>query len=223
MRDVEPTDRIAPELLRGGVLSLDLATRTGWASTRAAGALAWPCSRPFSDLALVPPEPRPVVRFGMLTTGRPGSGHGERAALLHDWLAAFQREFDPGVIIIEQPMPAKFSKNLAATEIAIGLRMVVQSHCHRHGLPPIREVPIVSAKAWFGSKLQKNKAPMIACARRLGWDVKTDHEADALAILDLTLARAAIARKLSRNIPEDIPATSIAKRRAARSVRRARA
>lgn len=220
MRSIDPSDLIPSAALRGGVLSLDLATKTGWATTTAEGAAAWPCSKPFHDQVLLPPEPRPAVRFGTLVTGRPGSGHGERAALLHDWLAAFQREFDPGVIAIEQPMPAKFSKNLAATEIAIGLRMVVQTHCHRHGLPAIREVPIISAKAWFGSKLQKNKAPMIECARRLGWQVGTDHEADALAILDLTLARSAIARRMGPSFAVAEVKPSVAERRA---VRRARA
>jgi D-hexose-6-phosphate mutarotase len=118
-------------------------------------------------------------------------------------------------------MPAKFSKNLVATEIAIGLRVVVQTHCHRHGLPAIREVPIISAKAWFGSKLQKNKAPMIECARRLGWDVKTDHEADALAILDLTLARAEIARRYGASFAVANLKPSVAERRAARKARAA--
>jgi hypothetical protein len=219
MRAVDSSDIISADSLRGGVLSLDLATRTGWATTTAEGAAAWPCSKPFHDQVLLPPEPRPAVRFGTLITGRPGSGHGERAALLHDWLAAFQREYDPGVIIIEQPMPAKFSKNLAATEIAIGLRMVVQTHCHRHGLPPIREVPIISAKAWFGSKLQKNKAPMIECARRLGWEVKTDHEADALAILDLTLARSIMARRMGPSSHPEKMNMGVAARRAARKAR----
>lgn len=215
MRRIEPTDLIAPELLRGGVLSLDLATRTGWATTTAAHAAAWPCSRPFGHELLVRPEPRPAVRFGTLVTGRPGSGHGARAALLHDWLAAFQSEYDPGIIVIERPMPARFSRNLAATEIAIGLRMVVQSHCHRYGCE-FREVPIISAKAWFGSKLQKDKAPMIACARRLGWQVRTDHEADALAILDFTLARSAIARRMGPSFGGADVKPSVAERRAAR-------
>jgi hypothetical protein len=66
--------------------------------------------------------------------------------------------------------------------------MLVQSHAHRHGCL-FREIPIISAKAWFGSKMSKDKAPMMACARALGWAVATDHEADALAILDLFLAR----------------------------------
>jgi Holliday junction resolvasome RuvABC endonuclease subunit len=197
MRLGEPGHAIEREQLRGGVLSLDLATRTGWAFAPASAVPGWPRSQPFSAFALIPAEPRPAVRFGTLVTSRAGSAHGERAAVLGDWLAAFQRESDPGVIVIEQPMPAKFSKNLAATQIAIGLSMVVQSHAHRHGCS-FRQVPIVSAKKWFGSKLQKNKAPMIECARRLGWQVQSDHEADALAILDLTLARAAAARVLRR-------------------------
>jgi len=200
------------------VLALDIATRSGWAFADAAAALAWPRSRPFSGNALVPPEPRPPVQFGTIFTGKPGSTHGERSANLSDWLATFQEARDPGLIVIEQPMPAKFSRNLVATQIAIGLRMVVQAHCHVHGLL-FREVPIISAKAWFGSRLIKDKSPMIACAKSLGWDVATDHEADALAILDLTLARAAVAKKLPQNIPGNIPATAAGRR----AVRRARA
>jgi hypothetical protein len=212
MRPGEPSDAIAPEQLRGGVLSLDLATRVGWAFASAAGAGWWPRSRPFSGLALVPAEPRPPVTFGTLITGKPGSSHGDRAAMLAGWLSDIQEEWDPGVIVIEQPMPAKFSKNLAATQIAIGLSMIVQGHAARRGCA-FRQVPIISAKAWFGSKLQKDKAPMMACARSLGWEVGSDHEADALAILDLTLARAAIARKVAQNIPEIIRAASAAERR----------
>lgn len=204
MRGVEPTDRIAPEHLRGGVLSLDLATRTGWAYAAADAVLAWPCSKPFYDMVLLPPERRPEASFGTLQTGKPGSSHGERAQALTAWLEDLQQARAPGVIVIEQPMPAKFSKNLAATQIAIGLSMVVQGHAARHGCS-FRQVPIISAKAWFGSKLQKNKAPMIECARRLGWQVQSDHEADALAILDLTLARAEIARRYAEKLV-DVPA-----------------
>jgi Holliday junction resolvasome RuvABC endonuclease subunit len=197
MRGIEASDGVPDAALRGGVLSLDLATRTGWAMTRAEHARAWPRSRPFSGLALVPPEPRPPAEFGTLMTGKPGSTHGERAAALVTWLDKVQADHRPGVIVIEQPMPAKFSKNLAATQIAIGLSMVVQSHAHRHGCL-FREIPIISAKAWFGSKMSKDKAPMMACARALGWAVATDHEADALAILDLFLARMMAARAMGR-------------------------
>jgi len=226
----EDGHRIEAASLRGGVLAMDLATRCGWAFADAAAVRAWPSSQPFAHRSqsdansgrvrsLIPPEARPPARFGTIITGKPGSTHGERSACLSDWLGAFQQAHGPGLIVIEQPMPAKFSRNLSATEIAIGLRMVVQAHCHRHGLPAIREVPIISAKAWFGSRLQKDKAPMMACARSLGWEVATDHEADALAILDLTLARAAVAAKI---VPQ-IPATaSVAERRAVRTGTRAR-
>lgn len=206
---------IAPEQLRGGVLSLDLATLTGWAFAATEAAIAWPCSKPFHDHVLLPPEPRPGASFGTLRTGKPGSAHGERAQALADWLEELQRTSDPGVIVIEQPMPAKFSKNLAATQIAIGLSMVVQSHAHRHGCS-FRQVPIVSAKAWFGSKLQKNKAPMIECARRLGWHVQSDHEADALAILDLTLARAEIARRYGDKLAASNAVAKVKRRQPAR-------
>jgi Holliday junction resolvasome RuvABC endonuclease subunit len=218
MRRPEPSDAFGAGEVRGGVLCLDLATRTGWAYADALAVSRWPCSKPFQDQALIPPEPRPPASFGTLLTGKPTSSHGERAHALAHWLDEMQRTNSPGIIVIEQPMPAKFSRNLAATQIAIGLSMVVQSHAHRHGCS-FRQVPIISAKAWFGSKLQKNKAPMIECARRLGWEVETDHEADALAILDLTLARAEIARRYGDNLAASNAVAKVKRRQSARVMR----
>lgn len=190
------TAAVNPAAAAGGVLALDLATRTGWAHAGPESVPDWPRSKPFSGSVLVPPEPRPAVLFGTVVTGKPGTSHGHRHAALGSWLEEIAGRLRFSLVVIEQPMPAKFSRNLAATEIALGFRAVVQAFAFRRDLA-FAEVPIVSAKAWFGSRMSKDKRPMIATAQSLGWQVGTDHEADALAILDLTLARAAQARRLA--------------------------
>lgn len=196
MRRTSESDLLPSACRSKGVLALDLASKTGWAFAPPSSVVGWPGTRPFADVGLVAADPRPPASFGTIVTGRPGSSHGERAAALDEWLEAMHERSRLGLVVVEQPMPAKFSKNMAATEIAIGLRMIVQAFCARRGIAGPWEVPIISAKSWFGSKLQKDKRPMIATAKSLGWDVGTDHEADALAILDLVLARAVNAGRL---------------------------
>lgn len=195
MRRAELVDLIDPARLARGVLALDLSSSTGWAFAGGDAAAHWPTSKPYADHALVRPDPRPpAVRFGTIELGR--GGHGVRGALLSEWLRSATRP--SGVVVIEQAIPAKAARaNQKSMEIALGLRMVVLAWAAQHKVE-VRECPVISAKSWFGSKMVRDKAPMMSTARLVGWDVKTDHEADALAILDLTLARAAMAAKMRR-------------------------
>lgn len=194
MRRAADKDLIDPARLARGVLALDLSSSVGWAFANGDAAARWPMSRPYSDVALVPPEPRPAsVRFGTKELGR--GLHGVRGALLSEFLRAATSA--PGVVVIEQAIPAKARRaNQASMEIALGLRMVVGAWAAQYGVE-VRECPVQSAKSWFGSALVRDKAPMIATANAIGWPVRSDHEADALAILDLTLARNAMASRLA--------------------------
>ncbi|WP_426163049.1 hypothetical protein [Sandarakinorhabdus sp. DWP1-3-1] len=192
MRRAEESDLLPAAAFRRGVLALDLSSATGWAFARPGCIADWPVTRPFNDLAMIEPDPRPLpeVGFGTWELGR--GLHGRRFDALSQMLRAHAA---PGLVVIEQAIPGKFSRTNAATEIAQGLRAVVCGWAANRGVV-LREAPINSVKAWFGSPMQRDKAPMIAMAKRLGFDVKSDHEADALAILDLTLARGAMAARL---------------------------
>jgi hypothetical protein len=192
MRRAEESDLLPSAAFARGVLALDLSSATGWAFCRPGAVAGWPVTRPFNDIALIPPEPRPIVDVGFGTWELGRGLHGQRFDRLSQHLRAHAA---PGLVIIEQAIPGKFSRTNAATEIAQGLRAVVCGWAANKGVV-LREAPINSVKAWFGSPMQRDKAPMIATAKRLGWPVLDDHQADALAILDLTLARAAMAARL---------------------------
>ena len=192
MRRADHNDLLPAAAFRRGVLALDLSSATGWAFCRPGAVAAWPVTRPFTGLTIVPPDPRPLTEIGFGTWDLGRGLHGRRFDALSQHLRAHAA---PGLVIIEQAIPGKFSRTNSATEIAQGLRAVVCGWAANKNVV-LREAPINSVKAWFGSPMQRDKAPMIAMAKTLGFAVQTDHEADALAILDLSLARGAMAARL---------------------------
>jgi hypothetical protein len=191
MRGVRPEDLLPRAAYSRGAWSLDLATATGYAVAPPEAVASWPTDRP-GHSGIIEPMKRPDgISFGTKVLKRDAS-QGHRFAQFEAWLGQFA---PPGVCFIEEAIPGHASRNQAATQIAMGLRSGVYAWAFRENVQVV-EVPVVTAKAWFGSKLSSDKTPMIEMARRLGWMVQTDHEADALAILDFGLAYGAQAARI---------------------------
>lgn len=191
-RRIEPSDQLYPAVLRAGVLALDLSSSVGWSRTTRDGVLAWPSDKP--GTSLIAPLPRPPVDYGTVRLGELKS-HGHRGNVFDGWLNEELCERGQGFVIIEEAIPSHRSRNRAANELALGLRMIAHSAAARHGAF-IREVNVVAVKAWFTGRTHAKKPEMMAAAEALGWPVRTDHEADALAVLDLACARSAAAARL---------------------------
>lgn len=193
-RRVEPSDLLNPSALREGLLALDLSSSVGWARAPRHAVLAWPADKP--GTSLIASLPRPAVEWGTLKLGT--GEHGARGERFRAHLEAELEAGGPGYVVIEEAIPSHRSRNRAANEMALGLRMIARSVASRHGAI-VREFNVVSIKAWMTGKVHAKKPEMMAAARALGWEVGSDHEADALGILDLACARsAAAARMLGR-------------------------
>jgi Holliday junction resolvasome RuvABC endonuclease subunit len=146
------------------ILTLDLATRTGWAS--------WDGERRESG-------------FVDFLTKR-GESPGCRYIHFNRWLHATIEAVEPELIVYEQPFVMRSG---AAAEIALGLATRVQEACALRG---IEHQPVNGStlKKWVTGRGNAKKPDMVAAVIRRFYFVTEldDNEADAIALLEYTLA-----------------------------------
>lgn len=143
------------------VLSLDLATRTGWASNangRRSG----------------------TVEFQLKRGESPGMRFLRCRAWLSEMLELVGGHAD--VIVYEQA----HHRGGAATAVCVGLVTEVQAFAAEHDIE-LMPVHTGSLKKWATGKGNASKEDMTAAARIRGWDVEDDNEADAALLLDYAL------------------------------------
>lgn len=142
------------------ILSLDLATKTGWA--------LWDGSRIESG----------VQDF----TRKRGESHGFLFWSFDRWL---ETVFIVGIDLIIYEQPATFRSG-AANAIAHGLSAFLQKRCEQHGLAAT-VVNTMTLKKWATGSGRAGKEEMIQAARRRGFVhldyIPDDNEADALLLL----------------------------------------
>lgn len=142
------------------ILSLDLATRTGWATNS--------------------PECSGVDVFDV----RRGESPGTRYLRFTSWLREKIRIIEPGIIVYEQA----HHRGGAATEIAAGFSTHLQSTCAELGVE-FASVHTATVKKFAGVKGNAPKEVMMAAYRgKWGKDPIDDNECDARWILEYAKA-----------------------------------
>lgn len=145
-------------IVAGNVLSLDLATRLGWASGT------------FDSM--------PIFGAHQLTSY--GEDTGRYLADFDDWLQATLDFEQPELVIYEAP--SVFAKSNPVTQEKLySLAGHTQLVCHRRGIRRKSANPSQVKKHWTG-KGNAKKPEMVDFARRYGFRTTDDNEADALAV-----------------------------------------
>lgn len=143
------------------ILSLDLATTTGWATNvngRRSG----------------------TVEFQVKRGESPGMRFLRCRAWLNEMLKLVGGEVD--VITYEQA----HHRGGAATAVCAGLVTEVMAFAAEHGIE-LMPVHTCSLKKWATGKGNASKEDMTAAARIWGWDPQDDNEADAALLLEYAL------------------------------------
>lgn len=142
----------------GNILALDLATHCGW--------------------AVNPPHEEPD--FGTEVLPSTGAAVGPFIGAFDAWLRRMIEEQKPALIIYEQP--SLFAKTTPQTVIKLnGLATHTEFLCDKRGIP-VRSANPSKLKKFFTGNGKAQKDDMKEAARRRGWLVRDDNQADACAV-----------------------------------------
>lgn len=149
------------------LLTLDLATVTGWAVWR-------------------PDGNHPGVQSGTERLPKTGDDVGRFLCAYADWLMPFVELERPGRVVFEAPWIGPQTSQDVARKL-LGLACMTEAVCHWQGIPAW-EVNNASVRKHFigkgrGDRRELKRLTMAACRER-GWQPEDDNEADALAVMD---------------------------------------
>jgi Holliday junction resolvasome RuvABC endonuclease subunit len=163
----------------GGLLALDIATRTGWAYGRVPlrGTTALEAS------AVRPPKPD----SGIIRVLTEAGGLGHFLAEFEERLTGLLDDKRPGGLIIEAPLLPKLTSFETVCKL-MSMAGIAQKVADQWRIRWRRIAQPASIKKHFAGKGNAKKPDMIAACRQRGWEVFDDNEADALAIWDLGCA-----------------------------------
>lgn len=140
------------------LVSLDLSSSTGWAAGRPDG----------------------CPRFG--TQRFPtGSDLGRTLDEFDLWLTAFLQVEAPAALAFEAPILTSGKTSLATARMLYSLAGLTELLCRRAQVRCF-EVNLMTARKFFVGSGHAKKEDVIAAARRHGWSVKDDNQADALGV-----------------------------------------
>ncbi|ACI92686.1 holliday junction resolvasome, endonuclease subunit [Afipia carboxidovorans OM5] len=143
----------------GIILSLDVATNTGWCAGE-------------------PGNPNPD--FGHFTIPPTGDDVGTYGLKYSAWLKGQLEGLKPALVIFEAPILPKKTTPTTARKL-MGLAMLTEMAARHRGIT-VREGRASTVKKHFTGNGWAKKADTMAIARRYGWAVRTDDEADACAL-----------------------------------------
>lgn len=146
------------------VIAFDLATATGWA-----------CGAPDAE-----------PRFGTKMLPKTGDEIGRFLVAFEDWLNDMITVEDPALVVFEAPILRRGGGNPIVARKLMGLANCVETICYRRDVS-CRQAHLATVKKSFTGSGRAEKAEMIAAARRWGWDVRNDNEADALGLWTLAV------------------------------------
>lgn len=160
------------------VAAFDLASTTGWAVARPPYLVTpLPLERALGRDA-------PAHLYGHQTI-RNDHDLGRFYLRWEIWFRAFFEEHRPDLVAYE----ATFSNhNQQATRVTMGLEAVLRRMCTGKKIPWVRTYSNSQIKARATGNGGAPKEEVMAAARAVGWDILVSDEADALWLLDLTLA-----------------------------------
>jgi hypothetical protein len=146
------------------VLALDLASVSGWAVGEPGG--------------------KPV--HGSIRFARPGASHEAIFAGAIKWINSVLNEYEPTIVVWEAPLAGfKGGKTTVdVTTILFGLPAVIGAVVYLRGIYDIRKAETRDVRHHFiGSNPKRARAKPLVMrqCRAMGWAVKDDNEADALA------------------------------------------
>lgn len=139
--------------------ALDLSTHTGWA-------FGWSDGEP---------------SFGTLDLPKTGDDIGRFIASYDEWLRAMLAVECPDVVVFEAPLLTRGKTTIATARKLIGLATHTELVCWQLRTR-CSESNIGSIKLFFAGSGRAEKDDMKAVARRYGWNVKDDNQADALGL-----------------------------------------
>lgn len=126
--------------------------------------------------AVGPPSGDP--RFGTKTLPSTGNDIGRFARAFHEWLNDFITVEQPALVAFEAPILHAGKTSIATARKLTGLAWHTEFVCGERQVAYF-EANLATIKKRFAGNGRAEKEDMIAVAKRYGWDVKTEHEADA--------------------------------------------
>ncbi|MAX82378.1 MAG: hypothetical protein CL843_19640 [Crocinitomicaceae bacterium] len=168
----------------GGILSLDLATVTGWASCSADYVRNWT-----PDLVIPDGE---ATQHG-LTNGYKdfrlhGSDLGAKLAALIEWLDEMIAVHDPRILVFEAPFVQTQSGkvNLNTARLLMSMAGIAEAMASKHNLK-VYECNVDRVKEQACGTARAKKPEITAAARDKGWNPANEDAADALWAIDVTI------------------------------------
>jgi len=154
----------SPDPTLGGILSLDLSTKTGWAY----GPAAWRLRRPQC--------------YGTWDLGSSKVSLAIPWAALVDALGDALTLYRPSLVVMEAPLPAQAQKHERVARLLIGLCCMVELVCYRWGVE-CREQNAIQVRKSLLNNARPDKADIVAWCRARGLADLTDHNAaDAVTL-----------------------------------------
>lgn len=171
-----------------GLLTLDIATNTGWAYASADTLSHWPQTA-LEWMSASGVKAAQATRCGSYNSKQLLDG----ATFLkyHDWLCGMVAMMRPKLVVFEAALPQS-QKSAAVARRIWGLCAVTEMVCVRHGCD-VMEQHLSTVRSHFlagqrgtGRKSQDIKAAVMGECLRRGFDPKDTDQSDALAVMDYT-------------------------------------
>ena len=151
--------------MSGSILALDLGTTTGWALRSHDGLIT------SGTVSFLP------SRY---------DGGGMRYLRFRSWLDQIAADADGLAAIYFEEVRRHVGTD--AAHLYGGFLATLSAWCEQRGVP-YQGVPVGTIKRHIAGKGNADKQAVIDAVRRLGFTPADDNEADALALLDLAIAR----------------------------------
>lgn len=165
-----------PEAPQGGILSLDLASKSGW------------CYGPdgllYSPAVVEPTMPNQPV-WGVWQLPSPTIAGRQAVAFENELLDAID-QYQPKLVVYEASLPAGAQSHARTAELLIGLGVVTDMACYRHEIDVRKEYPQTVRAKIMGpgngriTSKQKNEGFIVRWLQARGYQVEDHNAADAL-------------------------------------------
>lgn len=147
--------------MAGGIMTLDLATKTGWACSRESG----------------------VPAYGVRRIGRPQCSDGEFFCDFFGWLSDMIVVEAPRAMIFEAPILTAGKTSVQTARRLMGLAVFAEMLGTKNGIPRVFEANNSTVRKFFTGNGRAQKEDVVRECQRRGWAPQDDNAADALAIL----------------------------------------